>query len=67
MSYKDDKKYSLEDFASFEAIDALGEQIRNNWNKNDADGYTPLCAAILNNADPLMLLYLTEIGAPDKK
>lgn len=66
MSYKDDKKYSLEDFASFEAIDALGEQIRNNWNKNDADGYTPLCAAILNNADPLMLLYLTEIGNPNK-
>ena len=52
MSYKKDKKFSAEDFASYESIDDLfvkneGDNyyIRN-INQNDADGYTPLCAAI---------------------
>lgn len=67
MSYKKDKKFSAEDFASYESIDDLfvkneGDNyyIRN-INQNDADGYTPLCAAILNNADPLMLMYLMDV------
>ena len=72
MSYKKDKKFSAEDFASYESIDDLfvkneGDNyyIRN-INQNDADGYTPLCAAILNNADPLMLMYLTDVKAVDE-
>ena len=63
MAYKDDKKFSAEDFLSFEAIDDLFNSENKYYLKdidtNDANGYTPLCAAILNNADPLMLLYLT--------
>ena len=69
MSYKKDKKFSAEDFASYESIDDLfvknesdNYYIRN-INQNDADGYTPLCAAILNNADPLMLMYLMDVKA----
>ena len=69
MSYKKDKKFSSEDFASYESIDDLfvknesdNYYIRN-INQNDADGYTPLCAAILNNADPLMLMYLMDVKA----
>ena len=72
MSYKKDKKFSAEDFASYESIDDLfvkneGDNyyIRN-INQNDADGYTPLCAAILNNADPLMLMYLMDVKAVDE-
>ena len=72
MSYKKDKKFSAEDFASYESIDDLfvkneGDNyyIRN-INQNDADGYTPLCAAILNNVDPLMLMYLMDVKAVDE-
>lgn len=72
MSYKKDKKFSAEDFASYESIDDLfvkneadNYYIRN-INQNDADGYTPLCAAILNNADPLMLMYLMDVKAVDE-
>lgn len=72
MSYKKDKKFSAEDFASYESIDGLfvkneGDNyyIRN-INQNDADGYTPICAAILNNADPLMLMYLMDVKAVDE-
>ena len=72
MSYKKDKKFSAEDFASYESIDGLfiknesdNYYIRN-INQNDADGYTPLCAAILNNADPLMLMYLMDVKAVDE-
>ena len=72
MSYKKDKKFSAEDFASYESIDDLfvkneGDNyyIRN-INQNDADGYTPLCAAILNNADPLMIMYLMDVKAVDE-
>ena len=60
MTYKDDHKYSVEDFESFDAIDALGSEIDNNYNKNDSDGFTPLCFATLNNVVPLMLLYLVK-------
>ena len=72
MSYKKDKKFSAEDFASYESIDDLfvknesdNYYIRN-INQNDANGYTPLCAAILNNADPLMLMYLMDVKAVDE-
>lgn len=70
MSYKEDKKFSAEDFISFDSIDDLSNKdtcdsdhpyyIRN-YNQNDSEGYTPLCAAILYNADPVMLLYLTSV------
>ena len=56
-------KYEASDFLSIESIDALSEHISGDYNTNDAEGYTALCAAILNNAEPLMILYLTKITA----
>lgn len=65
MAYKDDGKFSAEDFESYESIDDLfntaNERYLKDINDNDSNGYTPLCAAILMNADPLMLLYLTKV------
>jgi hypothetical protein len=69
MSYKEDKKFSAEDFASYESIDDLfntdNAYYISSIDQNDDEGYTPLCAAILNNADPLMLLYLTSVSISD--
>lgn len=65
MAYKDDGKFSAEDFVSYESIDDLfntaNEKHLETINDNDSNGYTPLCAAVLMNADPLMLLYLTKV------
>lgn len=59
MSYKDDKKFSLEDFSSFDAIDDLIEALGGNADVNDDNGYTPLCFAVLNNIDPQYIIYLS--------
>ena len=65
MSYADDKKFSIEDFSSIESIDALGSILNNNFNKNDANGYTPLCFAAINNVSPDLLIYMAySVGKP---
>ena len=65
MSYADDKKFSIEDFSSIESIDALGSILNNNFNKNDANGYTPLCFAAINNVSPELLIYMAySVGKP---
>lgn len=60
MPEENDKlEYTAKDFESFDSVDLLCDKIED-INKNDDNGYTPLCAAILSNADPLIILYLTR-------
>lgn len=59
MSYKTDKKFSLEDFSSFDAIDDLIDALDGNVDANDDNGYTPLCFAVLNNIDQQYIIYLS--------
>ena len=57
---------TADDFKDTASIDALIDQEGDKLqgvNKNDSNGYTPLCFASLNSIEPKFLLYLVKNGA----
>lgn len=69
MAYRQDGKFSAEDFESREAIDNLSKPLQEDedtiyilehYNKNDSEGFTPLCFAVTNSVRPDIIVYLVN-------
>lgn len=70
MPISEDKKFSFDDFASFEAINSWWDDFHlDGPDKKDKEGYTPIGAAVLNGAPLECVAYLMQLytynGSPD--
>lgn len=61
MPISEDKKFSFDDFASFEAINSWWDYLHNDPNIKDKEGYTPIGAAVLNGAPLECIAYLMQL------
>jgi ankyrin repeat protein len=59
MSSSDKIKFSSDNFKDLDSVNEIIKSISSLDYYNDKEGYTLLCAAIMNNADPLVLVYIT--------
>lgn len=61
MAYKDDSKFSVEDFANTKSIDDLVDNhYISDYNVSDDNGYTPLCFMTLNGCRSDLIVYLVN-------